>query len=52
MKNKISVVMVCKNSEDTIELSLNSFLNQNLKHKELIVIDGGSTDNTVNLIKK
>ena len=52
MKNKISVVMVCKNSEDTIELSLNSFLNQSLKHKELIVIDGGSTDNTVNLIKK
>ena len=44
--------MVCKNSEETIELSLNSFFNQNLKHKELIVIDGGSTDNTVNLIKK
>ena len=52
MKNKISIIMVCLNSEKTIEESINSFLTQNFTKKELIIIDGGSTDNTINIIRK
>ena len=52
MKNKISIVMVCKNSEETIDYSIKSFLKQDFENKELIVIDSGSTDNTINIIKK
>ena len=44
--------MVCKNSSETIEDSIKSFLRQTYINKELIIVDGGSTDRTVNIIKK
>ena len=49
---KFSIVMVCKNSQQTIERSIISFLNQTYQNKELIVIDGGSEDDTLKIIQK
>ena len=49
---KISVITVCYNSQDTIAFTLNSILNQDYKNIEHIIIDGGSTDNTINIINQ
>ena len=43
--------MVCLNSEKTIQKSIMSFNSQKYLNKELIVIDGGSTDKTISIIK-
>lgn len=49
---KISIITVCLNSEKTILSTLNSVINQRYKKIEHIIIDGGSTDKTISLIKK
>lgn len=48
---KISVITVCYNSHETIVEAIESVLNQTHNEIELIVIDGGSTDGTVELIE-
>lgn len=45
-----SIITVCYNSEKTIERTLNSVLNQTCQDYEYIIVDGKSTDNTLNLI--
>ena len=49
---KISIVMPSYNKVDFIERSILSVLNQNYPNIELIIIDGGSTDGTIEIIKK
>ena len=49
---KISIVIPSYNKVDFIEQSILSVLNQNYPNIELIIIDGGSTDGTVEIIKK
>jgi glycosyltransferase involved in cell wall biosynthesis len=49
---KISIVIPSYNKGEFLEKTLLSILNQNYPDLELIVIDGGSTDNTVGILKK
>lgn len=49
---KISIITVCFNSAKTIEATIKSVLEQKTKDIEYIIIDGGSTDNTLDIIKK
>lgn len=47
----ISVITVCFNSALTIKQTLESMLGQKYKDFEYIIIDGGSTDGTLEIIK-
>lgn len=49
---KISIITVSLNEKDTIEATFLSVLNQTYKDFELIVVDGGSTDGTLEIIDK
>jgi glycosyltransferase involved in cell wall biosynthesis len=49
---KISIVMPSYNHAEFIERSILSVLNQDYQNIELIIIDGGSTDGTIEIIKK
>lgn len=51
-KPLISVVTVCYNAVNEIEKTMLSVLNQTYDNIEYIVIDGGSKDGTVDIIKK
>lgn len=51
-KLKVSIITVCLNAESTIEQSIKSVISQTYKNIEYIIIDGGSTDNTLNIINK
>lgn len=48
---KISIITVCFNSAETIEDTIKSVLSQNYKDIEYIVVDGGSTDGTIDIVK-
>ena len=51
-KPKISIITVSYNSVKTIEQSILSVLNQTYSNIDYIIIDGGSTDGTIDIIKK
>jgi glycosyltransferase len=49
---KISIITVCYNNATTIRDTIASVLSQTEKEIEYIIIDGGSTDGTVEIIKE
>lgn len=50
-KMKVSIITVVYNNAQTIKGAIESVLNQTYQNVEYIVIDGGSTDGTVEIIK-
>lgn len=52
MTMKISIITVCYNSEATIENAINSVLSQDYPNIEYIVVDGKSSDKTLDVISK
>jgi|SRR5947199_6609127 len=48
----VSVITVVRNAEQTIERTIKSVLEQTYERIEYLVLDGGSTDRTVDLISK
>ena len=51
-KMKISIVTVCLNSVDTIAKTIESVLNQTYENLEYVIVDGVSTDGTLDVIKE
>ena len=49
---KISVVIPVYNAQNFMEESINSILNQSLKEIELICVNDGSTDNSLDMLNK
>lgn len=48
----ILLIVVTLNSAETLSRCLESFVSQTYKNKKLVVIDGGSSDGTVNIIAR
>ncbi len=51
MNLKISVITVSYNSSSTIEDTLKSVLSQTYQNVESVIVDGASTDNTIDIIR-
>lgn len=51
-EKKISIIIPVYNEEENIALMMMKLLNLHLRNKQIIFIDDGSTDNTLNIIKQ
>lgn len=49
---KITEITVCYNAESVIEATMRSVLEQSYTDMEYIIIDGGSTDNTLDIVHR
>lgn len=47
----VSVIITCFNSENTIEYSIKSILNQTYKNIDIIIVDDASQDDTLKILK-
>ena len=51
MKSTITIIVSVLNGADTLQRCIDSVYNQTHPNKELIIIDGGSTDGTLDVLK-
>ena len=49
---KITIITVCYNAQELIEKTINSVTMQTYKNTEYIIIDGASSDSTINILEK
>lgn len=49
---RVSIITVCYNSSETIESTIQSVISQDYSNIEYIIVDGKSTDNTLQIIEK
>lgn len=49
---KISIITICYNAEKEIEGTIKSVVNQTFKDYEYIIVDGGSKDGTMDIVRK
>ena len=49
---RVSVVTVCLNAKDVIEKTITSVINQNYDNIEYIIVDGSSSDGTIEVIDR
>ena len=49
---KISIVTICFNSQDSIKKTIESIKSQTYNDLEYIIIDGGSSDKTTDIIRQ
>lgn len=52
IQSEISVLTVCYNAVNDIEKSILSVINQTYPNIEYLIIDGGSTDGTLDIVNK
>lgn len=51
-KIKVSVIVPCYNAKKYLDKCLNSLINQTMKEIEIICVNDGSIDNTINILRK
>lgn len=51
-KNLVSIIVPCYNMERYLEKSINSILNNSYENKEIILVNDGSTDKTLDILER